>query len=217
MNANQRLEEKEKALQNVSQRLPAPILILSLFSSSLSSDRPPTVCLPRNCSETQRKTTSNIASKRNENATKRVFYHATSSRLLPSVYAPSSPPNPNRPERRRKRLSSWRRRCSSWRTSLRRRRPASTRPRTTSRRRRRPSRTYVDPGCAEVCAVLLTPHPSLPPNCMLVCAVLLCVVILWAFSLMFGRKVSPNDLGFMHAELRVNQAPPRNLLGAILK
>ena len=49
MNANQRLEEKEKALQNVSQRLPAPILILSLFSSSLSSDRP-----LRNCSETQR-------------------------------------------------------------------------------------------------------------------------------------------------------------------
>ena len=63
MNANQRLEEKEKALQNVSHRQTTN-LILSLFSSSLSSSESPS----RNCLETQRKR-DNIAPKPNKNAT----------------------------------------------------------------------------------------------------------------------------------------------------
>ena len=74
MNANQRLEEKEKALQNVSHRQTTN-LILSLFSSSLSSVQIAFPKLPRNatktrqhCSETQQKR-DNIAVKRNENAT----------------------------------------------------------------------------------------------------------------------------------------------------
>ena len=58
MNANQRLEEKEKALQNVSQRRLATILILSPFSSSLSSSsakllRNATQPHTEHCSETQ--------------------------------------------------------------------------------------------------------------------------------------------------------------------
>ena len=58
MNANQRLEEKEKALQNVSHRRLATILILSPFSSSLSSIlakllRNATQPQTEHCSETQ--------------------------------------------------------------------------------------------------------------------------------------------------------------------
>ena len=82
MNANQRLEEKEKALQNVSHRQTTN-LILSLFSSSLSSVQIAFPKLPRNATKTRRhcfKTQpkrDDIAPKRNANVTSIKHCHET--------------------------------------------------------------------------------------------------------------------------------------------